>query len=120
MIDIQYYKLLFSPFLEISCEIVLYILYAPFALTGDENMEASVIYLSLYLIGNLLYSFSLYLVLQHKKEIEDLNPWFFPLPSNPCSVVPGSNHEFMNSVYRVVLSSPVVCQLYQNLSGIKL
>ncbi|XP_060669574.1 uncharacterized protein LOC107429092 [Ziziphus jujuba] len=45
---------------------------------------------------------------EHKKEIEDLNPWFFPLPSNSCSVVPGSNHEFMNSVYRVVLSSPVM------------
>ncbi|WCJ35775.1 Prolyl oligopeptidase family protein [Euphorbia peplus] len=41
-------------------------------------------------------------------EIEDLQPWFFPLPSNQCSIVPGSNHDFMNSVYRVVVSSPVM------------
>ncbi|KAF3431635.1 hypothetical protein FNV43_RR26366 [Rhamnella rubrinervis] len=45
---------------------------------------------------------------EHQKEIENLNPWFFPLPSNSCSVVPGSNHDFMNSLYRVVLSSPVM------------
>ncbi|XP_057961397.1 uncharacterized protein LOC131153242 [Malania oleifera] len=41
-------------------------------------------------------------------EIDDLNPWYFPLPSNLCRIVPGSNHDFMNSVYRVVLSSPVM------------
>ncbi|XP_065879706.1 uncharacterized protein [Euphorbia lathyris] len=41
-------------------------------------------------------------------EIEDLQPWFFPLPSNLCSIVPGSNHDFMNPVYRVVVSSPVM------------
>lgn len=56
-----------------------------------------------------LYSFSVHIdVLQHQMEIENLNPWYFPLPSNSCSVVPGSNHDFMSSVYRVVLSSPVV------------
>ncbi|KAF9674210.1 hypothetical protein SADUNF_Sadunf10G0103900 [Salix dunnii] len=41
-------------------------------------------------------------------EIENLDPWFFPLPSNQCNIVPGSNHDFMNPVYRVVLSSPVM------------
>ncbi|KAG8366496.1 hypothetical protein BUALT_Bualt17G0086100 [Buddleja alternifolia] len=41
-------------------------------------------------------------------EIKDLSPWFFPLPSNMCTITPGSNHDFMNDVYRVVLSSPVV------------
>lgn len=46
--------------------------------------------------------------LQHQVKIEDLNPWFFPLPLNSCSVAPGSNHDFKNSAYRVVVSSPVV------------
>ncbi|XP_071708961.1 uncharacterized protein [Rutidosis leptorrhynchoides] len=44
-------------------------------------------------------------------EIDDLDPWYFPLPSNPCSIVPGSNHDYMNSVYRAVLSSPVMPDL---------
>ncbi|CAH9131191.1 unnamed protein product [Cuscuta epithymum] len=42
------------------------------------------------------------------KDIEDLSPWFFPLPSDMCSVAPGSNHDFMSSVYRVIISSPVM------------
>ncbi|KAG2322656.1 hypothetical protein Bca4012_057352 [Brassica carinata] len=42
------------------------------------------------------------------KHVEDLNPWYFPLPADPCSVTPGSNHNFQSSVYRVVLSSPVI------------
>ncbi|RVX06263.1 Protease 2 [Vitis vinifera] len=41
-------------------------------------------------------------------EIGDLSPWFFPLPSGLCKVVPCSNHDFMNFVYRVVVSSPVM------------
>ncbi|KAK8659346.1 hypothetical protein V6N13_029550 [Hibiscus sabdariffa] len=41
-------------------------------------------------------------------QIEDLDPWIFPIPSNSCTIEPGSNLEFMNSVYRVVLSSPVI------------
>ncbi|XP_062163021.1 uncharacterized protein LOC133869938 [Alnus glutinosa] len=45
---------------------------------------------------------------KHQMEIDNLNPWYFPLPSNSCSVVPGSNHDFMSLVYRVVLSSPVM------------
>nr|XP_011462973.1 PREDICTED: prolyl endopeptidase-like isoform X1 [Fragaria vesca subsp. vesca] len=45
---------------------------------------------------------------KHQVKIEDLNPWFFPLPSNSCTVAPGSNHDFQNSSYRVVLSSPVM------------
>ncbi|KAL2546592.1 Prolyl oligopeptidase family protein [Forsythia ovata] len=44
-------------------------------------------------------------------EINDLSPWFFPLPSKMCTIAPGSNHDFMNSVYRVVLSSPVMPDL---------
>ncbi|XP_038892766.1 protease 2 isoform X3 [Benincasa hispida] len=44
-------------------------------------------------------------------EIKKLDPWFFPLPSNSCSVAPGSNHDFMSSLYRVVLSSPVMPDL---------
>ncbi|XP_009105452.1 protease 2 [Brassica rapa] len=42
------------------------------------------------------------------KQVEDLNPWYFPLPADSCSVAPGSNHNFQSSVYRVVLSSPVI------------
>ncbi|XP_060958677.1 uncharacterized protein LOC115701132 [Cannabis sativa] len=41
-------------------------------------------------------------------ETENLNTWLFPLPSNSCSVTPGSNHDFLSSVFRVVLSSPVM------------
>ncbi|XP_022149039.1 uncharacterized protein LOC111017556 [Momordica charantia] len=48
---------------------------------------------------------------KHRLEIEKLDPWFFPLPSNSCSVAPGSNHDFMSSLYRVVLSSPVMPDL---------
>ncbi|XP_022881867.1 uncharacterized protein LOC111398932 isoform X4 [Olea europaea var. sylvestris] len=44
-------------------------------------------------------------------EINDLSPWFFPLPSKMCTIAPGSSHEFMNSVYRVILSSPVMPDL---------
>ncbi|KAF3518001.1 hypothetical protein DY000_02063401 [Brassica cretica] len=42
------------------------------------------------------------------KHMEDINPWYFPLPADSCSVAPGSNHDFQSSVYRVVLSSPVI------------
>ncbi|KAJ0094632.1 hypothetical protein Patl1_16632 [Pistacia atlantica] len=45
---------------------------------------------------------------KHQMELENLNPWFFPLPSYSCSVLPGSNHDFMSFVYRAVLSSPVM------------
>ncbi|KZV38336.1 Oligopeptidase B [Dorcoceras hygrometricum] len=48
---------------------------------------------------------------QKQMEIRDLNPWFFPMPSNMCTVTPSSNHDFKNSVYRVVLSSPVMPDL---------
>ncbi|XP_064978433.1 uncharacterized protein LOC103996239 isoform X1 [Musa acuminata AAA Group] len=41
-------------------------------------------------------------------ELENLNPWFFPVPSCLCSIVAGSNHDFMSSIYRVVISSPVM------------
>ncbi|KAL1218505.1 hypothetical protein V5N11_001673 [Cardamine amara subsp. amara] len=42
------------------------------------------------------------------KHMEDLSPWYFPLPADSCSVAPGSNHDFQSSIYRVVLSSPVI------------
>ncbi|CAI9096405.1 OLC1v1032549C1 [Oldenlandia corymbosa var. corymbosa] len=45
---------------------------------------------------------------EEKMRLDDLNPWFFPLPSDMCSLSPGSNHDFVNAVYRVVLSSPVM------------
>ncbi|XP_022725806.1 uncharacterized protein LOC111282119 [Durio zibethinus] len=45
---------------------------------------------------------------KHQMRIEDLDPWFFPVPSNSCSIQPGSNLDFASSVYRVVLSSPVM------------
>ncbi|KAK4762766.1 hypothetical protein SAY86_008534 [Trapa natans] len=48
---------------------------------------------------------------KHPAVLEELNPWFFPLPSNLCSILPGSNHDFMNPVYRTVLSSPVMPDL---------
>ncbi|XP_027151689.1 uncharacterized protein LOC113751765 isoform X2 [Coffea eugenioides] len=41
-------------------------------------------------------------------KIDDLHAWFFPLPSNMCTISPGANLDFMSSVYRVVLSSPVM------------
>ncbi|XP_048503592.1 uncharacterized protein LOC104896136 isoform X1 [Beta vulgaris subsp. vulgaris] len=44
-------------------------------------------------------------------EINDLNPWTFPLPSELCGVAPGSNHDYMTSAYRVILSSPVMPDL---------
>ncbi|XP_050223257.1 uncharacterized protein LOC126673230 [Mercurialis annua] len=58
----------------------------------------------------MLCSINLPINVNFKSElvVEDLNPWFFPMPSDLCSVVPGSNHDFMNPVYRVVLSSPVM------------
>ncbi|XP_077237637.1 prolyl oligopeptidase family protein [Tasmannia lanceolata] len=45
---------------------------------------------------------------KHPMNFEDLNPWFFPLPSRSCSIVPGSNHDFMTDIYRLVLSSPAM------------
>ncbi|KAF9587576.1 hypothetical protein IFM89_004034 [Coptis chinensis] len=45
---------------------------------------------------------------KHELKIDDLSSWFFPLPSNLCRVAPGSNHDFMTSVFRAVLSSPVM------------
>ncbi|KAK1272661.1 hypothetical protein QJS04_geneDACA016534 [Acorus gramineus] len=41
-------------------------------------------------------------------NLEDFSPWYFPVPSNLCSILPGSNHDYMTSIYRVVLSSPVM------------
>lgn len=41
-------------------------------------------------------------------KVDDYDPWYFPLPSNICTMVAGSNHDFMSTVYRVVLSSPTM------------
>ena len=46
--------------------------------------------------------------LQKPTKVEELNPWFFPVASSLCNIAPGSNHDFMSSIYRVVISSPVV------------
>ncbi|KAK6157767.1 hypothetical protein DH2020_012015 [Rehmannia glutinosa] len=48
---------------------------------------------------------------EKEMKIDDLDPWYFPLPSNMCTITPGSNHDFMNTVYRAVLSSPVTPDL---------
>ncbi|KAF8781070.1 hypothetical protein HU200_001043 [Digitaria exilis] len=48
---------------------------------------------------------------QEGKELDDLNPWYFPIPSNLCSIVPGSNNDFISSTYRLVVSSPVIPDL---------
>ncbi|TVU09934.1 hypothetical protein EJB05_43433, partial [Eragrostis curvula] len=48
---------------------------------------------------------------QEPKELGDLDPWYFPIPSNSCSIVPGSNNDFMSSTYRLVVSSPVIPDL---------
>ncbi|XP_048136248.1 dipeptidyl aminopeptidase BI isoform X1 [Rhodamnia argentea] len=45
---------------------------------------------------------------EHAVTLEHLNPWFFPVPSNFCSILPGSNHDFTSQAYRAVLSSPVM------------
>uniref|UniRef100_A0A7N0ZZL7 Prolyl endopeptidase n=1 Tax=Kalanchoe fedtschenkoi TaxID=63787 RepID=A0A7N0ZZL7_KALFE len=41
-------------------------------------------------------------------EMDWLHPWYFPIPADMCTVVPGSNNDFMSTVYRVVISSPVM------------
>ncbi|KAL6573596.1 hypothetical protein OROHE_002055 [Orobanche hederae] len=48
---------------------------------------------------------------EKEMEIDDLDPWYFPLPSNMCAIMPGSNHDFKNTIYRAVLSSPVTPDL---------
>ncbi|WMV28034.1 hypothetical protein MTR67_021419 [Solanum verrucosum] len=45
---------------------------------------------------------------EEQMKIDGLNPWFFPLPSDMCTIAPGSNHDFTRSVYRAVVSSPVM------------
>ncbi|XP_009761516.1 uncharacterized protein [Nicotiana sylvestris] len=45
---------------------------------------------------------------EEQMKIDELNPWFFPLPSDMCAITPGSNHDFTRSVYRAVVSSPVM------------
>ncbi|XP_059317125.1 uncharacterized protein LOC132067806 isoform X2 [Lycium ferocissimum] len=45
---------------------------------------------------------------EEQMKIDELNPWFFPLPSDMCAIAPGSNHDFTRTVYRAVVSSPVM------------
>ncbi|CAA0825569.1 Prolyl oligopeptidase family protein [Striga hermonthica] len=50
---------------------------------------------------------------EKEMEIDDLDPWYFPLPSDMYTVItPGSNHDFMTTKYRAVLSSPVTPDLH--------
>ncbi|KAH7688999.1 Peptidase S9A prolyl oligopeptidase protein, partial [Dioscorea alata] len=51
---------------------------------------------------------------EQAKYIEDLNPWFFPLPSASCSFLPAPNQNFASSVFRLVVSSPMVPDLIVN------
>ncbi|KAM0866112.1 hypothetical protein ACQ4PT_042830 [Festuca glaucescens] len=48
---------------------------------------------------------------QEPKELGNLTPWFFPTPSNLCSILPGANNDYMSSTYRLVVSSPVIPDL---------
>ncbi|CAM0951838.1 unnamed protein product [Alopecurus aequalis] len=48
---------------------------------------------------------------QEPKELGDFAPWFFPIPSNLCSILPGPNNDYMSSTYRLVVSSPVIPDL---------
>ncbi|XP_057543119.1 uncharacterized protein LOC130821389 [Amaranthus tricolor] len=48
---------------------------------------------------------------KHIIGIEDLNPWTFPVPFEWCEMAPGSNHDYVDSTYRVILSSPVMPDL---------
>ncbi|XP_020109536.1 uncharacterized protein LOC109724948 isoform X1 [Ananas comosus] len=45
------------------------------------------------------------------RKVKDFNAWVFPLPSSLCNITPGSNNDFLSSVYRVVVSSPVIPDL---------
>ncbi|KAM3235658.1 hypothetical protein P3L10_015695 [Capsicum annuum] len=44
---------------------------------------------------------------EEQMKIDELSPWFFPLPSDMCAIAPGSNHDFTRFVYRAAVSSPV-------------
>ncbi|KAG8057115.1 hypothetical protein GUJ93_ZPchr0002g25142 [Zizania palustris] len=55
---------------------------------------------------------------QARKELDDLDPWFFPVPLNLCSILPGSNNDFMSSTYRLVVSSPVEAHRHGESPGI--
>ncbi|KAJ0815257.1 putative oligopeptidase B transcription factor WD40-like family [Helianthus annuus] len=81
--------------------------------TRIQDMDVFYEHLVLYLNKEdspMICSFKMPIQSNNEKEMEidDLDPWRFPMPENSCSVNPGSNHDFMNSVYRVVLSSPVM------------
>lgn len=59
----------------------------------------------------LFCSISMPIDVQEPKELDDLNPWFFPIPSELCSIIAGSNNDFMSSTYQLVISSPVIPDL---------
>lgn len=48
---------------------------------------------------------------QKATTVEELDAWFFPIPLDHCNITPGSNHDFMSSIYRAVISSPVMPDL---------
>nr|GEW31124.1 uncharacterized mitochondrial protein AtMg00810-like isoform X2 [Tanacetum cinerariifolium] len=78
--------------------------------TGIQDMDVFDEHVVLYLNRKdspRISSTKMPIQINNEKQIdrEDFVPWYFPMPSNSCSVVLGSNNDFMNSLYRVVLSS---------------
>ncbi|KAH9301183.1 hypothetical protein KI387_012766, partial [Taxus chinensis] len=51
---------------------------------------------------------SLLVDLKDGKQLEDLNSWLLPMPADTYVVIPGSNNDFDSSVFRAVISSPVM------------
>ncbi|XP_057870330.2 uncharacterized protein LOC131076988 isoform X2 [Cryptomeria japonica] len=45
---------------------------------------------------------------QDGKQLEDLNSWFLPMPADTSVVIPGSNDDFNSSIFRAVISSPLM------------
>ncbi|GAB2280158.1 hypothetical protein Dimus_014795 [Dionaea muscipula] len=84
--------------------------------TSIENMDIFNEHLVLSVCRNgscLMCSIHLPIDINCKRimEIEDLSPWFFPMPLDFCQMAACSNHDFMSSTYRVVLTSPVMPDL---------
>ncbi|KAG0475158.1 hypothetical protein HPP92_014844 [Vanilla planifolia] len=58
----------------------------------------------------LFCSIDMHMLIDQEKpmQVQDLQPWVFPMPSSLCNILSGSNLDFMSSIYRVVVSSPVM------------
>ncbi|XP_074268263.1 uncharacterized protein LOC141591729 isoform X1 [Silene latifolia] len=84
--------------------------------TNLQDMDMFDKYLVLFLEregSSVMCSINLPIVAKCKNvmEIKHLNPWIFPVPSDVCRTAPGSNHDYLTSAYRAVLSSPVMPDL---------